>query len=169
MLQSIASANMASTNLLNALKFVNRETQRVSESPEVVRAFEQCKKVRRSVLRYIQLVETDQVIGSLLSANDELVKALMAFEILDKSVDDDSDSDAEGVLAQNGLSDTATSGPERMMAGLTLEQAPPKPPRPGGSTLQTKPLRAAPPPTGPAYSDDDDEDDPFGDHAAIER
>lgn len=169
MLQSIASANMASTNLLNALKFVNRETHRVSDSPDVVAAFEQCKKVRRLVLRYIQLVETDQIIGSLLSANDELIKALMAFEIMDKSVDDDSDSEAEGVLFTNVLSDAPMSGPEKMMAGLTLEQPPSKPPRPGESALRTTPLRAPPPPMQQPDSDTDDEADPFGDHAAIER
>ncbi|KAL9055806.1 MAG: hypothetical protein Q9162_003340 [Coniocarpon cinnabarinum] len=168
MLQSIASANMASTNLLNALKFVNRETQRVSDVPEVVNAFEQCKKVRRSVLRYIQLVETDQILGSLLSANDELVKALMAYEIMDKSVDDDSDSDAEAEPALNGIPDYSSVAPERMMAGLTIEKPPSKPPRPGGSSLQTTTLKAAPPPTQHfSPSDAEDEADPFGDHAAI--
>ena len=170
MLSSIASANMASTNLLNSLKFVNRENQRVSDSPEVVSAFEQCKKVRRSVLRYIQFVETDQILGNLLSANDELVKALMAFEIMDKSVDDDSDSETEGGYTMNSSAESPNAGPEELMAGLTLEQPPFKPPRPGVSALKTTSLRAAPPP--PLQHDDsdvDDEADPFGDHAAIER
>ena len=168
MQQSIAAANIASTNLLNSLKFVNRESQMVSQVPEVVNAFEQCKKVRRAVLRYIQLVETDKILGNLLSANDELVKALMAFEIMDKSLEDDSDSDAEDMPAVNGISDAASAAPERMMAGLTLQQPPTKPPRPGGGKLQMSTLRAAPPPPAPLTPSDTEEDaDPFGDHAAI--
>ena len=168
MLQNIASANMASTNLLNALKFINRETQRASDSPDVINAFEQCKKVRRSVLRYIQLVETDQILGSLLSANDELVKALMAFEIMDKGLEDDSDSEDEGVLATDGSPKLARTEPERMMSGLSLGEAPAKPPRPGESALKMSNLRAAPPPPQPKTMEDD-EADPFGDHAAIEQ
>ncbi len=95
MLETIASANVASTNLINALKLINRENQRVSDNPECTNRFEACKKLRRQILRYIQLVESEQYIGSLLAANDELVKALMTFEVMDKSIDDDSDSDPE--------------------------------------------------------------------------
>lgn len=38
-------------------------------------------------------VESEQWLGSLLHANDELVTALMTFEQLDRSIDADSDSD----------------------------------------------------------------------------
>ena len=95
LLETIATASVASTNLLNALQLINREEQRVSNNSEVMSRFETCKLLRRQILRYIQLVESDQWIGSLLSANDELVKALIAFEIMDKSIDDDSDSEHE--------------------------------------------------------------------------
>jgi hypothetical protein len=40
LLETIASANVASTNLLNGLQLINREQQRVSENPEVMRRFE---------------------------------------------------------------------------------------------------------------------------------
>lgn len=43
----------------------------------------------------IQHVESEQWLGSLLHANDELVTALMTFEQLDRSIDADSDSDDE--------------------------------------------------------------------------
>lgn len=95
MLSAIAGASVASTNLLNAMRHLNRETSRVSEDPECLKRFNTCKALRRQILRYIQLVESDQWIGSLLNANDELVKALIAFEVNDKSVDDDSDSETE--------------------------------------------------------------------------
>ena len=43
----------------------------------------------------IQHVESEDWLGSLLHANDELVTALMTFEQLDRSIDADSDSDDE--------------------------------------------------------------------------
>ena len=43
----------------------------------------------------IHHVESEQWLGSLLHANDELVQALMTFEQLDRSIDADSDSDDE--------------------------------------------------------------------------
>lgn len=170
MLQAIANASITSTNLLNSLKFVNRETHRVSEDPEVMSRFEACKFLRRQVLRYIQLVESDQWIGSLLSANDELVNALMTFEVLDKSVEDDSDSDNEFASQLSpgaGRSGDRAARMEEQMAGLTvLEHAPAKPPRPGASSLQKTPLVAPPP---PSEQDEElaDENDPFSDSNAI--
>lgn len=95
MLSAIAQSSIASTNLLNSMRHLNRETSRVSEDTECLKRFETCKALRRQILRYIQLVESEQWIGSLLNANDELVKALIAFEVADKSVDDDSDSENE--------------------------------------------------------------------------
>lgn len=43
----------------------------------------------------IQHVESEQWLGALLHANDELVTSLMTFEQLDRSIDADSDSDDE--------------------------------------------------------------------------
>ncbi|KAH7069900.1 hypothetical protein BKA63DRAFT_519782 [Paraphoma chrysanthemicola] len=152
LLETIASANVASTNLLNGLQLINREQQRVSDNPEVMRRFETCKQLRRQILRYIHLVESEQYIGGLLNANDELVKGLMAFEIMDKSIDDDSDSDDEVG--------------ESTMAGLSVEsQAPAKPPRP-----MSIPMPPAPVPSKQAAPDsepEEDEDDPFSDNNAV--
>jgi hypothetical protein len=152
LLETIASANVASTNLLNGLQLINREQQRVSENPEVMRRFETCKQLRRQILRYIHLVESEQYIGGLLNANDELVKGLMAFEIMDKSIDDDSDSDNE------------LSASEAAMAGLRIEEpAPAKPPRP-----MSIPMPATPAPSKQMAAQDsepeEDEDDPFSDN-----
>lgn len=172
MLETIASASVASTNLLNALKLINRENEQVSENKEVLNRFETCKMLRRHILRYIQLVESEQWLGSLLSANDELVKALMTFEIMDKSVEDDSDSDTEEYGAYEAhkaefrKQSTGQQSPEDQFAGLKLEEAPPaKPPRPGSIGLP-------PPIPRPGFGgqkqpiNDDDEDDPFGDSHA---
>ena len=121
MLETIASASVASTNLLNTLKRINNGKQRVSENPEAVRNVDVCKNLRRQVLEYIQLVESEQYIGSLLGANDELVKALRAFNITDRGIDDDSDSEqgdsSERLPAAAAAAATATrleglSGPK---------------------------------------------------------
>ncbi|KAF2680880.1 hypothetical protein K458DRAFT_421222 [Lentithecium fluviatile CBS 122367] len=158
LLETIASATVASTNLMNGLQLINREVQRVSENAEVMKRFETCKLLRRQVLRYIQLVESDQYIGSLLSANDELVKALMAFEIMDKSIDDDSDSETE-----------SNSPPTSSMAGLSIEKSPPaKPPRPTSIPMPPPPAagkQRAEPESEP--EEEEDEDDPFGDSHAL--
>ena len=171
LLETIASASVASTNLLNALKLVNREHGRVNEDAEVINRFEQCKTLRRQVLRYIQAVESDEWIGSLLSANDELVKALMAFEIMDKSISDDSDSEAELDMGAGSMNKPTRKDAETALAGLHLGDAPPtKPPRPG-----SMPMPPVPSFKSPAQYDSDeelveelaDENDPFGDQNAV--
>ncbi|KAL5393951.1 hypothetical protein PMIN02_005432 [Paraphaeosphaeria minitans] len=154
LLETIASATVASNSLMNALQLINRELQRVSENPEVSQRFETCKLTRRQILRYIQLVESEQYIGSLLNANDELVKALMAYEIMDKSIDDDSDSDNDD-----------SSAPSSSMAGLSMNDAPPaKPPRPVSMPM---PLAPAPTKQPQIEAEGDDDDDPFGDSHAV--
>lgn len=107
----IADSSVVSTNLLNALRLINREQEQISENKAAVGHFENCKLLRRKILRYvsnietrltctnvwiqIQLVESEQWLGALLDANDRLVTALMTFEQLDRSIDADSDSDDE--------------------------------------------------------------------------
>lgn len=170
LMEAIASASVASTNLINAIKLINRENQRVSENPECRNRFETCKLLRRQVLRYIQLVESEQYIGGLLSANDELVKALMAYEVMDKSIDDDSDSDVEAYLAgkarfERRLSDGRDA--EQAMANLSLNAAassPPKPPRP--SPPVPVPVQKQPEPES-EEEEEEDEDNPFADRNAV--
>ncbi|KAI9681854.1 MAG: putative actin patch assembly and actin polymerization protein [Trizodia sp. TS-e1964] len=115
LLETLATASVASTNLINALKLTNRERQRVSDDAQVAEGFEKCKQLRRKILRYIQVVESEQWLGGLIHANEELVAALMAYEVLDKSVEDDSDSEA------------TSPSPERAFVGLRLGAAPPRP------------------------------------------
>lgn len=142
--------------------------------------------LRRQILRYIQLVEDERWIGGLLSANDELVRALMAWEVVEKGVEDDSDSDVE----IEGLTDTSLGGSGNMkdggasvneqMRGLRLgarpeitdanstEILPAKPPRP--TQVTALPTREHMREAESDEADDDepdDENDPFGDHAAI--
>lgn len=171
LMETIASAQMAATNLTNALRLINREHSRVSDNAECKNRFEQCKNLRRAVLRYIQVVESEQFVGSLLSANDELVKALMSYEVMDKSIDDDSDSDAEYQVSKAAFQ-RRTSGQadiERDLAGLSIDSvaasAPSKPPRPTSIAM------LPPVPAANQYSqldeEEEDEDDPFADRNAV--
>ena len=177
-LQSIASASIASTNLVNALKLIDREHKRVSEDPETQKRFEVCKSLRRQILRYIQHIESEQWLGSLIQANDSLVEALMAFEVLDKSVDDDSDSEGEYDTEPQQMKQPPTKPPRpetnhqknlsasmgKMHIGL-----PPKPPM-NPHQQPTMSLNG----TGPVKHDEDDDsegeedgDDPFADSNAV--
>jgi LAS seventeen-binding protein 5 len=126
LLETIASSSVASINLMNALKLINREKKRVSEDPSTVKHFELCKLLRRQILHYIQHVDSEQWLGSLIHANEELVTALMAYEVLDKSLEDDSDSeDEEWVAEKSSKSGSARQKPaETAFAGLHLDDIP---------------------------------------------
>ena len=52
----IAESSVASTNLLNALRLVNREREQISENQAAVHHFESCKLLRRKILRYVLVV-----------------------------------------------------------------------------------------------------------------
>ncbi|KIV80552.1 hypothetical protein PV11_08045 [Exophiala sideris] len=182
-LQSIAASSVASTGLTNALRLVNRENEQVSHNAEVMKRFETCKQLRRQILRYIQLVESEEFLGGLIHANEELVNALMAFEVMDKAVDDDSDSEleeAQHLSREAARSEQAAAREaEKLVAAMNIS-SPAKPPRPAPGHI------AMPPPTKPARpantnwkakqieSDsesetdvDDDDDNPFGDKNAM--
>ncbi|KAM0281696.1 hypothetical protein ACHAQH_003427 [Verticillium albo-atrum] len=184
MKSDIAEASIATTNLSNALQSINREKERISDNALAVQRFEECKKLRRKILRYIHHVESEQWLGSLLHANDDLVLTLMTFEQLDRSIDADSDSDDELAeqahlyrMATEKGKTAAHGAPD--VSGLNLGSSPPRPfapPRPGASS---KPASASPanasgptmPPRPPVqqYDDDDedDDDDPFADKNAV--
>lgn len=167
-LEAIASSSVASTNLLNALKLLNREHIRVSEHAGTVSRFEACKELRRQVLRYIHHVESEQWLGSLINANDSLVEALMAFEILDKSVDDDSDSDdnewddEDAPTKSAGPASNNRNSAQESFSGLSIGNPPPK----------NRPTMLLNGRSGIRHDEDDeseeeDGDDPFADSNAV--
>ncbi|QDS72446.1 hypothetical protein FKW77_009461 [Venturia effusa] len=179
-LETIASATVASTNLINALKLINRENQRVSDDQECKNRFDTCKVLRRQILRYIQLVESEKYIGSLLSANDELVKALMAYEVMDKSIDDDSDSDDpeyEAAMAARRISGhrETTEAFQNMNLNETVT-SPSKPPRPASQMALPPPIptttfsgkqRRFDSESEDEDEPEEDENDPFSDRNAF--
>jgi LAS seventeen-binding protein 5 len=66
----IAESSVASTNLLNALRLINREKEQISENQAAVHHFEFCKLLRRKILRYVSSHHlpltflTDQIVRS---------------------------------------------------------------------------------------------------------
>ncbi|OLN85134.1 Protein lsb5 [Colletotrichum chlorophyti] len=186
MKSAIAESSMATTNLENTLRGIDRETQRISEDPQAVQNFEECKQLRRKILRYIHHVESEEWLGHLLKANDELVTALMTFEQLDRSIDADSDSDDElaeqahiyRMISEKGLQ--ARSPPAPDVSGLSISNTPsprpPPPPRPAPISRPSPPVPAPAPPKPPRppvqrvqpESEDEDDDDPFADKNALE-
>jgi hypothetical protein len=50
---AIAESAVASTNLLNALRHINREKERISENKTALQHFDSCKLLRRKILRYV--------------------------------------------------------------------------------------------------------------------
>ncbi len=166
LLQAIASSSVASTNLMNALKLINREHKRVGEDPEAIKKFENCKVLRRQILRYIQFVDSEQWLGSLIHANDELVTALMAFEVLDKSVEDDSDSEAwesDGHIPGHAGSPKAKSA-QQAFAGLSLGQSRVPSVSVNG---KEKSLDSDEDESEDESEDEADEDDPFADRNVV--
>ncbi|KAH8816051.1 vhs domain-containing protein [Xylogone sp. PMI_703] len=171
MKSTIAEASVASTNLLNALRLINREKEQISENAAALQHFDNCKLLRRKILRYIQHVESEQWLGALLHANDELVTALLTFEQLDKAIDADSDSDDELAEQQHLYRITAGKGklsPDttQALAGLHIstpaykpEVPPPQPPRPARAPVEDD--------EEDDNFEEEDENDPFADRNAV--
>jgi LAS seventeen-binding protein 5 len=165
-LQTIAASQQNATNLTNALKRLNRETQHPDDDPQIQQLYRQCRKLRKDILIYIQRTESEEWIGTLINANEELVQSLAHYEKALKPVEQDSDSDAWSA------SDSDEDGPKqknvprqkRMSTGgsakspiaedlaqrlratsLSQDSPPPKPPRPVMERPPVKPPRPPPP------------------------
>lgn len=162
MLQSLANASVASTNLKNALKLINREKERPSGNPEVLKRFETCKQLRRTILRYIQNVESEQWLGGLIHANEELMEALTLYAVLDKPIEEDSDSEDEGWndLPDQGVDHISENLGKMRMHGAAeeSEDRPPMPPRPGMAKGKQRDYESE------EEQEEEDPDDPFGDN-----
>ncbi|KAF8488531.1 hypothetical protein JB92DRAFT_3101042 [Gautieria morchelliformis] len=102
-LRSIVTASQASSNLVNALMLVNREQEPVEANPRVQECLAAAKTVRKQVVRYIQLVEDEELIGTLLETNERIIQAL---EMYDKHlIPDTTDTGLEPQLSRAALTD----------------------------------------------------------------
>jgi LAS seventeen-binding protein 5 len=165
-LQTIAASQQSATNLTNALKRLNRETQHPDDDPQIQQLYRQCRKLRKDILIYIQRTESEEWIGTLINANEELVQSLAHYEKALKPVEQDSDSDAWSVSDSDGDSPKQKRVPrqKKMSTGgsgrnttakdlaeqlrttsLSQNLPPPKPPRPVKESPPAKPPRPPPP------------------------
>ncbi|EJD03661.1 uncharacterized protein FOMMEDRAFT_82732 [Fomitiporia mediterranea MF3/22] len=85
-LQAIAETSQASNNLVNALTLVNTEHESVQDNAKVQECLEMAKLARKRVVRYIQLVENEELIGTLLETNERVIAALQMYDKLIKPV-----------------------------------------------------------------------------------
>lgn len=169
LMDCLAKASIASTNLKNALKHLNRELQRPSENQECVKKLQEATALRKQILRFIQHVESEQWLGSLIHANEELVDAIVLYKTMDKPIEEDSDSeDIEADTQANRLS--------RDMAGLhfddrTAAGPPPRPPPSAskGKLVQSLQQRQQEEEEDDEVEEDEDENNPFSDTYRVEN
>ncbi|KAJ7070822.1 hypothetical protein C8F01DRAFT_1107979 [Mycena amicta] len=81
-LGSIVEASQASSNLVNAITLVNREKESLSTNERVQECLANAKQVRKTIVRYIQLVENEDLIGTLIEANERIINALDTYDKL---------------------------------------------------------------------------------------
>jgi hypothetical protein len=163
---ALAEAGTASTNLTNALKLINRDFELSIENDAATKYFKQCKALRRQILKYIHSIESEDYLGSLIHANDELVEALRFYDAMSHP---DSDSDDEDWKVNRRMRKLTVSDDESDYSGAEDgdEERGAEPQRIAEPPKSPK-VRRPPPPISPkpAYlrsKVQEDEDDPFGD------
>ncbi|CDS82284.1 uncharacterized protein SPSC_03103 [Sporisorium scitamineum] len=119
-LQSLAISQQVATALVNALQHVNREKESVTQNARVQDYLVKTKVERKKIIRYVQLVQDEEFLGSLISANDQIILALELYDRLSKPVELDSDDDEEPLAAISGSGQTAE---QRTAARLAADDA----------------------------------------------
>ncbi|KAJ3750662.1 hypothetical protein DFH05DRAFT_1386972 [Lentinula detonsa] len=79
-LASIVEASQASSNLVNAITLVNPEKESIQSNERVQDCLAKTKVARKQIVRYIQLVENEEVIGVLIETNDRIIAALEMYD-----------------------------------------------------------------------------------------
>ena len=95
---AIANATTAANNLVNAITLVNTEHDSLQENARVQECLEKAKVVRKQIVRYVQvkpiliylvrcvltqisqLVENEDMIGTLIETNDRIIAALETYD-----------------------------------------------------------------------------------------
>ena len=73
--ESIASCETRSNT-----QHLNREVENVTESPKVQDNLDKAKAARRTIIRYVQLVQDEEYVGTLLDANEKVVEAIQLYD-----------------------------------------------------------------------------------------
>ncbi|CAO1632305.1 unnamed protein product [Jaminaea pallidilutea] len=108
-LNHLAVSSRSATNLVNALQHVNRETESVSTNVRVQQCLNVVKMERKQLVRYIQLVQDEEMVGALIEANDRIMIALQLYDKLASPSHDSDDEDGAGATARaNALIDAGS-------------------------------------------------------------
>ncbi|THV07599.1 hypothetical protein K435DRAFT_959671 [Dendrothele bispora CBS 962.96] len=81
-LASIVEASQASSNLVNAITLVNPEKESLQSNERVQECLAKTKQARKQIVRYIQLVDSEEVIGVLIETNDRIIAAMEMYDQL---------------------------------------------------------------------------------------
>lgn len=116
-IEQIALANQNCNNLTNALKLINTDEERweveLQHDARIQEYVERCEESKKKIVRYTRLVEDEDWIGTLLAANENLLKALEAYEMM-------------------SIGETPAQMPSPSIASVP-SNPPPQPPRPGST------------------------------------
>jgi hypothetical protein len=102
----VATASQAANNLENAIRLVNREQETLGDNTRVQASLVTAKNVRKQILRYIQLVEDEELIGTLIDTNERMMAAFDMYEVLSKPPDQDSDDALSPTTVANRMAKT---------------------------------------------------------------
>ncbi|KAH9004035.1 hypothetical protein EDB86DRAFT_3207577 [Lactarius hatsudake] len=111
-LTSIASASSAANNLANAITLVNTENDSLLTNERVQECLLKAKQARKTIVRYIQLVEDEEIIGTLIETNDRIITALESYSKLSKP--NVSEQDVEEVRQGLAAADIAGSEVQKL-------------------------------------------------------
>lgn len=82
----MALATQSANNLINALRLINTSKDNWEiemRTDEAIQEFcHRCEEEKRKIVKYARLVEDEEWIGTLLNANEELLKALDMYDIM---------------------------------------------------------------------------------------
>lgn len=85
-IQEIALATQSANNLINALRLINttKDDWEVDMRRDhgIQQAHQRCEEEKKKIVRYARSVEDEEWIGTLLAANEDLLKALDMYDIM---------------------------------------------------------------------------------------
>jgi len=79
-LTMIANASQTTNNLLNSITLVNTKNDSVQTNERVQECLNLAKQYRKTIVRYIQLVENEDMIGTLIDTNERIIAALETYD-----------------------------------------------------------------------------------------
>lgn len=160
--KAIADSSTASTNLINSLALINWERELSTENKTATEGFNRCRQLRKSILKYIHSIESEEFIGSLIHANEELITALKKYDEMSRPQDYDSDSEDSDYEQDDWKveADKMQQRMEQLQLNTKVRSSS------AGPSNPSSPAPVAPRHAPSTYHEVDD-DNPFGDSNAI--